>query len=958
MEGKDLLETVGVSEEGQELLAYLLEEEGIEAPSSQTIFPRENTEELPLSFSQQRLWFLNQLDPASACYNEPTAVRLVGRLNVAVLERCVNEVVRRHEILRAVFTAVEGAVVQVIRETLTLTIPVLDLREFPAEGRDSEIRRLALEEFQKPFDLSQGPMLRLKLLRTAEQEHVLLLTAHHIISDGWSIGVLFNELAALYRAFSNDRPSPLSDLPIQYVDFAHWQRQFLQDGVLQAHLAYWKQKLGGSFPVLELPADHPRPPIQTSHGARHYLSLPKPLSGALNVLSQREGVTLFMTLLAAFQTLLYRYTGQDDILVGSPIAGRNWTEVEPLIGCFLNTIVLRTEMAGDPSVRELLGRVRQVAMEAYDHQDIPFEQLVEEFHPERDMSRNPLFQVMFVLQNSLKLELPGLSLRPMGLDRGATPFDLILSMEDTEEGLSGWLEYNTDLFDGATIARTAGHLQTLLEGMVGNPEQRLSELPLLTEAERRQMLVDWNNTGADFPQDTCLHQLFEAQVEKTPEAIAVVFEEQQLTYRELNRRANQLAHHLRELGVGPDVLVGICVERSLEMVVGLLGVLKAGGAYVPLDPGYPTERLAFMIEDSRAPVLLTQQRLVEVLPKHGARVICLDADWEAIAQDSRDNPLSQVKSHNLAYVIYTSGSTGKPKGVQILHHAVVNFLCSMREQPGLTRDDVLLSVTTLSFDIAALEIFLPISVGARVILVSRETAADGTQLLARLSDCRATVMQATPATWRLLLEAGWQGEKRLKIFCGGEALPRELARQLLQRCSSLWNMYGPTETTIWSAIYQVPSGESPVPIGRPIANTRFYILDSHLQPVPIGVPGELHIGGAGLARGYLNRPELSAEKFIPDPFTDGMQARLYKTGDLVRYLPDGHVEFLGRNDHQLKIRGFRIELGEIEAVLGQHPAVKGSVVIAREDTAGEKYLVAYVIPVKSPCLRSINYVAF
>ena len=635
---------------------------------------------------------------------------------------------------------------------------------------------------------------------------------------------------------------------------------------------------------------------------------------------------------------------------GHAVAGRDRSETEGLIGLFLNSLALRTDLSGNPTFRELLTRVREVALGAYDHQDLPFEKLVEELQPERDLTQTPVFQVFINMYNFKEagLELDQVSVEPIKtLDR-VPQFDIEFYVREHDDGIHLMFDYDSDLFDAATIARMLGHFQVLLHSVVANPEQRISDLPILTDAEEHQLLVEWNDTKRDYPEDKCLHQLFEEQAARTPDAVGV----------DLRRAATQLSGTQSsgqsvgalstEVGVGPDVLVGICVERSVEMVVGLLGVFKAGGAYVPLDPSYPKERLAFMIKDSRAPVLLTQQRLVEVLPGHGARVICLDADWDEIAQESQENPLSPVECHNLAYVIYTSGSTGRAKGVQILHHAVVNFLCSMREQPGLTRDDILLSVTTLSFDIAVLEIFLPMSVGARVILVSRETAADGEQLLARLSDCRATVMQATPATWRLLLEAGWQGDKRLKVFCGGEALPRELARQLLERCSSLWNMYGPTETTIWSAIYQVQSGEGPVPVGRPIANTRFYILGSHLHPVPIGVPGELHIGGAGLARGYLNRPELSAEKFIADPFTDGMQARLYRTGDLVRYLPNGQMEFLGRNDHQVKIRGFRIELGEIETVLEQHPAVKESVVIAREDNAGEKYLAAYLIAGQEP----------
>jgi amino acid adenylation domain-containing protein len=591
-----------------------------------------------------------------------------------------------------------------------------------------------------------------------------------------------------------------------------------------------------------------------------------------------------------------------------------------------------------------------VALGAYAHQELPFERLVEELAPARSRSHAPLFQVMCVLQNAPKqtLELSGVSLEPMEVDSGASKFDLTLFISEGPDGLSGELEYKADLFEAETIRRMLGHWEVLLEGIATDPSRHFSELPLLPEAERQQLLVEWNATQVAYPHEICLPQLFEAQVERTPEAIAVACGDQTLTYRELNARANQLAHYLRTRGVGPEVLVGFCMERSLELLVALLGILKAGGAYVPLDPAYPQERLAFMLTDSQAPVLLTHQRLVEALPRHGAQVVCVDADWASIAQEPTDNPPREVAADQLAYVLYTSGSTGKPKGVQIPHRAVVNFLQAMRQQPGMTAHDVLLAVTTLSFDIAALELFLPLSVGARVVLVSRAVAADGQQLLQMLTTTKATVMQATPATWRLLLEAGWQGSERLTVLCGGEALPRALAQQLLTRAAAVWNLYGPTEATIWSAVSKVESGEGPVAIGRPIANTQFYVLDGHGQPVPIGVPGELYIGGAGVARGYLHRPELTAERFIQDPFSPESDARLYKTGDLVRYRPDGTLEFLGRLDQQVKVRGFRIELGEVEAVLQEQAGVREAVVVARADGPGDQRLVAYVAPTQEP----------
>lgn len=930
-----------------EILAFLQQ---VDPDTLTPIQPISRSQDLVLSYAQQRLWFLDQLELNKATYNIPQAIRLVGVLDVTALDQSFNVIVQRHETLRTTFTSVAGEPVLAIAPALTLTLPVVDLQHLSATEQETQVLHLATEEARQPFDLQQEPLLRTKLLRLNSQEHVLLLTMHHIIADGWSMGVLFNELVALYKAFTAGNPSPLSELPIQYVDFAHWQRQWLQGKTLKTQLDYWKQQLQG-LPILQCKSDRPRPTMPSFQGASHLFVLSRTLSKKLQHLSQSQGATLFMTLLAAFQTLLYRYTEQEDIIVGSPIANRNRAELEGLIGIFVNTLVLRTDLSGNPSFRELLQRVRQVALGAYAHQDLPFEKLVEALQPERQLSHNPLFQVLFVLQNTPKqeLEFPDLSVSYLQVDSKTAKFDLSLSITDTQSGLTGSFEYNTDLFDAATIARMVGHFQTLLEGIVDNCEQRLSELPLITAAERHQLLVEWNHTHTDYPK-VCIHQLIEAQVEKTPDAVAVVFEDQQLTYQQLNYRANQLANYLRTLGVGPEVLVGICMERSLEMVVGLLGILKAGGAYVPLDPAYPQERLAFILENAQMSVLLTQQQLVERLPKHQARVICLDTDWGAIAAMSQQTPVSPVMAENLAYVIYTSGSTGKPKGVQIRHRSLTNCLDSMRCSLGLTEQDKLLAVTTISFDIAALELYLPLIVGAQVVLVQREVAADGVQLLKKLVDSGATLMQATPATWNLLLASGWQSSPQLQILCGGEALPRKLANQLLEKGACVWNLYGPTETTIWSTAYKVEANqlitrnnESSELIGRPIANTQIYILDRYLQLVPTGVVGELYIGGDGLARGYLNAKELTVEKFIPNPLSQEQGTRLYKTGDKARYLPDGSLEYLGRIDHQVKIRGFRIELEEIEAVLNQHQSVVQTVVAAREDLPGDKRLVAYVV---------------
>lgn len=948
----DVIEGIAnLSPQKRELLLQRLRQKR-DNVSPQKIKPQpRHSSTFPLSFAQARLWFLEQLEPGNPFYNQSAAVHLLGRLNLAALEQSFNEILRRHEVLRTTFTVVEGQPVQVIAPTLPLTLPVVDLQKLPEAERKGEVLRRATEEGQQSFNLSKTPLLRCTLLRLDETEYVLLFTMHHIISDAWSKGVLLRELAILYEAFSIGKPSPLPELPIQYADFAVWQQQWLQGEVLETQLTYWRQQLEGSPPLLELPTDRTRPPVQTFRGATQSFILPKALTEALKELSKQEDVTLFMTLLAAFKTLLYRYTGQNDILVGSPIANRNRSEIEGLIGFFVNTLVMRTNLGGRPSFREILSRVRNVALAAYAHQDLPFERLVNELQLERDLSHTPLFQVMFEFGNTpiSALALPGLTLSLLETKSSTAKFDLSLSMRETEQGLIGSLEYNTDLFDAGTIARMLGHFQTLVASILANPDQRLENLQLLTDAEKQQLLVEWNDTGADYPQNQCVHQLFEAQVEQTPDAVAVVFEDQQLTYRELNAKANQLAHHLQKLGVKPEVLVGLCVERSLEMVVGVLGILKAGGAYVPLDPGYPQERLVFMLENANVPVLLTTETLVSRLPDYQAQVVYLDDDWQEISQESDRNPISKVTTQDLAYLIYTSGSTGKPKGVQILHSALVNFLSAMRLSPGLTQADTFLSVTPLSFDIAALELYLPLIVGARVVVVSREVAADGTRLLERLASSGATIMQATPATWRMLLAAGWQGSESLKILCGAETLNRELAIQLRERGTELWNLYGPTETTIWSTAYKVDSQKSDfragevISIGRPIANTQLYVLDQDQQPVPVGIIGELHIGGLGLARGYLNRPELTSETFISNPFNDVSTSRLYKTGDLVRYRPDGTLEYISRMDYQVKIRGFRIELGEIEALLNQHPGVRETVVLAQEKVQGDKRLIAYIV---------------
>jgi amino acid adenylation domain-containing protein len=922
--------------------AALKIEPAVEAPLMQPV--ARDGGGLPLSFAQQRLWFLDQLEPGNPLYNIPAAVHLEGRLNVNALLRSFDEIERRHESLRTHFEVVEGEPVQVVSTRADWRVWEIDLRALPEPAKEEELRCLGREMARDAFDLARGPLLRSCLARLAEEEHVLFLTMHHIISDGWSMGVLVREWAALYEAFSEAKPSPLPELKLQYGDFAAWQREGWQTGNLEAHLAYWKEQLGDELPVLELPTDFPRPSVRTHRGGQRRLSLPAPLTESLKALSRQEGVTLYMTLLAAFQTLLHKYTGQPEIVVGTPIAGRNRAEIESLIGLFVNTLVMRTDLSGNPTFRDLLGRAQEVALGAYAHQDLPFEQLVKELQPERDLGQNPLFQVMLILQNAPMpdLKLTGLRLGLFENDSETAKFDLTLIVEDKGQSLDAVLEYDAELFCAATVERMLAHLQVLLESIVADPAQRIAELPYLTATERSRLLSEWNDTRTDYPRRSSLPHLFETQARRTPDEIAVVDERGSWSYGELNARANRLAHYLKRRGVGPDVLVGICVERSVEMLVGLLGILKAGGAYVPLDASYPGERLAFMIEDSRLQTLVTQSHLVESLPPHRAEVIRLDAVGELISGESANNPVCDVGPENLAYVIYTSGSTGKPKGVQIPHRAVVNFLNAMRRQQEWTPREVLLAVTTLSFDIAGLELYLPLTTGARLVLVSREVAADGARLLNALEESGATVMQATPSTWRLLFDAGWRGGP-LKILCGGEALPGDLAEQLVGAGRRVWNLYGPTETTIWSTACELESLREPPSIGRPVDNTQVFVLREDLQLVPAGVPGELHIGGEGLARGYLHRAGLTAEKFIPHPFDDEPGARLYRTGDLARWLPDGRLEYLGRLDQQVKVRGYRIEPGEIEAVLKQHAAVREAVVAAKPDATGGNRLAAYLV---------------
>ncbi|MEH2438428.1 MAG: amino acid adenylation domain-containing protein [Nostoc sp.] len=937
------------------------------------ISKRKDYNELPLSFAQQRLWFFQQLNPDNSAYNGMSALGLKGQMNVALLEKVFTEIVRRHETLRTTFiTNSQGQPIQVIASTQPIILPIIDLQGVP--NQEEEVQRLASVQIQEPFDLTK-PLLRITLLKLAQTEYVLFFIMHHIISDRWSDGVFVREMKVLYEAFANEQPSPLAELPIQYADWAIWQQEYLQGEVLATQIAYWKKQLA-DLAVLELPTDRPRPSIPTYQGAIQSFELSKTLSDALKTMSAKEGVTLFMLLLAVFKVLLHKYTNQSDVVVGTDIANRNRVETEGLIGFLINTLVLRTDLSGNPSFRSLLHRVREVTLGAYDHQDLSFDKLVDILNPERNIAQMvPLLQVKFDLQLARvePLELSNLTVSTLNFNNGTAKFELRFNLLETDQGLTGKVEYSTDLFDIATIMRMVEHFQTLLEGVVVHPEYRVSELSLLTATEQQKLLVEWNNTEVEYPQ-ICIHQLFATQVKRTPEAVAVVCENEQLTYKELNARANQLAHHLQKLGVGTEVLVGICVERSsktlpkasLHTIIGLLGILKSGGAYIPLDPVYPQERLAFMLQDTQVPIILTQQHLVEKLPEHQAQVVCLDTDWDNIAQNSPENPVVNSQANDLAYIIYTSGSTGKPKGVCASHQGAINRFYWMWQTYPFTSEDICCQKTSLNFVDSVWEIFGGLLQGIKTVIIPDQVVKAPKEFVTTLANNHVTRLVVVPSLLRILLDTYNDLQLRLpklKLWVtSGEALSIELLQQFRQNLptSTLLNLYGSSEVAADVSCYCIEP-QTPIPlrvaIGRAIANTKIYVLDQYLEPVPMGVPGELYISGAGLARGYLNQPEMTAQRFIANPFAKAKEdqswncdrkactkySRLYKTGDLARYLPDGNIEFLGRIDDQVKIRGFRIELGEIEAVLGQHPGVQEAVVICREDDPGNQQLVAYIV---------------
>lgn len=906
-----------------------------------------------MSFAQQSMWFLNQLDPSSPLYNGSLAIRASGQLNIAVLGQALNRIVERHDTLRTTFDMVKGHEKQIIASDIFIPLQIIDLNNLPETHRKAEVQDLALQEAQKPFDLKKGPLLRVQIVYLDRAECVILITTHHIITDGWSVGILVHELTQLYQTISSGAPLSLSALPIQYADFSMWQREWLSGEELKKQLSYWLQQLGDNLSVLELPTDYPRPPIQTYKGAQQRFRLPADLSDALKAVARQERTTLFMLLLAAFKVLLHRYTGQEDILVGTAIAGRNRSELEGLIGLFVNTLALRSKLSGSSRFQALLSQVHETVLAAYAHQDVPFEKLIEELQPPRDMSHTPLVQVMFILQNMpmADLVLSGLTLSLSPVETKTAKFDLTLSMEETKTGLSGCLEYNTDLFKAETITRLLGHFQILLAAIVADPGCRLADLPILTKAEEHQLLVQWNKTQQNYVRGKCVHHLFEEQVERTPEAIAVVLNEQHLTYRELNRRANQLAHHLQTLGVAPDVLVGICLERSLETIIGILGVLKAGGGYVPLDPKYPQERLAYILEETQATILLTQEEIIPKLPNCQLHILCLDTQWIHLDTSMDTNPERQHNVDNLLYVIYTSGSTGKPKGVNLSHRSLFNLVQWFFQI--LPQSRRVLQFAPLSFDASFSELLIALGRGSTLFMVTEDLRLEFDNLIKFLHKHRIQMLILPVIVLQRLAEICQEKVELLAslqvIIATGEQLqitpPIVDMFKYLDSCS-LHNHYGPSETHVVTS-WAMPKDPGSWPIfptiGQPIANSEIYLLDNHGNPVPIGIAGEIYIGGVQLARGYLFQPSLTAERFIPHLYNKNAGERLYRTGDLARYLPDGNIEFLGRIDDQVKVRGYRVELKEIERELRGHPAVGECAVVLRTDSPSNKGLVGYVI---------------
>jgi amino acid adenylation domain-containing protein len=950
---KDISERISaLTPEQRALFEARLKQKGLhnQITAVQTIPRRQNRNSAtcPASIDQERLWFIDQLQPGNTAYNIFSASRIRGSLNVPIMERVINELIQRHEVLRTTLKSVDGVPVQVIAPELEITLEPVSLEHLPEEERYDEALRLTTEEFARPFDLEKGPLVRAGLLRLAEDDFVLQVNMQHAITDRWSFAVFEKELAVLYQAFATGQPSPLPELPIQFADYAVWQRERMNSDEYKKDLEYWLRQLDVSF-VLDFPTDFPRPPVQNFRGARVYVGYPKSLLDGLKELSRREGVTMFMTLMAAFKTLIYRYTNQHDILISTPIGTRLRPETENLVGYLLNLLIVRTDLSGNPTFRELLKREQEACVGAFAHQEVPFGKLVQELKPKQDASRNPIAQVAFLyldFPEATAMQFLGLTATPIDIDNGASRFDITLAMIETPEGFAISIEYISDIFEHGRMERMARHLQVLLEGIIANPDARLSDVPILTLAEQRQ-LQHWNDTAHQFPSTLLVHQLFEQQAALRPGAPALLFEDQALTFSEINRRANQLARHLLRRGLEPEARVGVMLPRTPDALVALLAIFKAGGCYLPLDPEYPPERLAFMLDDAAVSLLITEESLRVHLPEQATPVITLDD--EQLAEQSIENVENEVRPEQLAYIIYTSGSTGRPKGVSVEHRQLLHTLQSAQEVLKLTEADCLPSIASFSFDISLLELLCAPLAGGRCLLVSTHGVLEAT-VTARVLK-QATVLHAVPGLMRRFVsvarETAASGRQLRLVLVGGEAV----APELLAEMQDVWSsadvrvLYGPTEATIICAGYDV-SREGAIDhqmIGRPLPNTVLRILDQAGKLVPIGVDGEICIGGAGLSRGYRERADLTAESFVPDEYSTCAGARIYRTGDRGRYLPDGNIEFTGRMDEQVKVRGFRIELGEIESVLREHESVNEAVVIALEDKGNEKRLAAYVV---------------
>jgi amino acid adenylation domain-containing protein len=937
------LRIADLSPDKRQFFEMLLKKDGVNLSNIRIVPQRRGAENLPLSFAQKRLWFLYQLDPASVAYNVPLSVRMVGQLDVFALRRAFNEIFRRHEVLRTCYRSIDGQPAQVINPNLSAELPVIELRHLSASEQESEVARLAAQQVRTPFDLSQAPLLRVALLRLSQDEHVLLLTVHHIVCDGWSVGILIKEVVALYGAYHSGELSPLADLQIQYADYAYWQTKWMGGLELEEHLDYWKQQLEDAPSLIELPCDRPRATAQKFRGARYRLDLDDALSGKIFALMQSQEVTLFMTLVAAFAVLLHRYSGEEDILIGTPSANRNRAELEDLIGFFVNNLVLRVDLSGDPSFDELLRRIKKVALGSYAHQDMPFERLVEELQPDRSLSHAPLFQVMFTLQNTPgeALELPGLNLSAVWVEPEISAYDMTLVLEDAEGRIGGFLEYNRDLFNDSTISRMVSHYQRLLEAAARDSSQKISRLGMLTDQEKHQALNEWNDTDAPYPDEICVNELIEAQVARAPESVAVRRQEQHITYGELNGRANQFGHFLRAEGVGPETLIGICVERSIEMVIALLGIMKSGGGYVPLDPAYPVDRLRFMVEDADLKFIITDRQTSDSLPAFSGRRIELDLQSEAITSQSAKNLQSGAGPSSVAYVIYTSGSTGRPKGTLVEHRGLCNLAEAQVRAFNLKAGSHVLQFASLSFDASIFEIIMALRSGSTLYVGNQQTMLPGSGLFELMSGEAITNITIPPSVLGLL-----EGSEALtdleSVIVAGEACPAEIVERWAEG-RRFFNAYGPTEATVWATVERCSPSESSPAIGMPIDNTQALILSRGLEAMPQRARGEIHISGVGLARGYLNRPDLTAEKFIPNPFGKSAGARLYKTGDLASYREDGKIDYIGRADQQVKVRGARVEMGEIEDVFRKHEAISDVAVDIVKDDKGQNQLAAYVV---------------